>query len=158
MAAPFMDFDASAVEVGGDKPTFKLAGRTWTCRPPRKLKAYVIGDLMKAIGSADTLDQGVLALMANMEWLFSKILVKGDREDFFKLLRDDLGVDDENQPVEDEDESDDPVITYDQMVNVMSWILETYLGNLGGRLSNSAGGRSSTGNSSKVTPLHPESS
>lgn len=146
MAAPFKDFDAAVREVNGDRPTFKLGGQTFTCKA--RLKGTTVIQLLNLVGTAQNQETAALELMANIDNLFAKVLIKPDRERFFEVIR---GSD------EDEDEDDEAIIDFTSLMELMSWLMNMYLGNLGGSASNSDVGPSEIGQPAKVISLDPAS-
>lgn len=127
------DFDAMVAEKTGDKPTFKIAGQTFTMRS--KLPYAKWNKLLQVMRGDD-----VDAMDATRQF-FDTCLIRADRARFAELL-----------DSEDEDD-DEAVIGIVEMNELTDWAMEHFTGKL---LSNSPGsspGSGGTGASRNVVSL-----
>lgn len=160
MTGPFKDFDQATSEAKGERPKFRMGGREWTCKPVNKLKGTTVSELLGIIGGAENQEQAAITLVANMDWFFGKVIIYKEREEFFSMLRGATKITASGEVVkgevvdeEHEDEDDVIVVSFEQMVELVGWLLDLYLGNLGGRRFNASDGEPPAGLPSGVVSL-----
>lgn len=110
----FRDFDAMLRERSGGRPEFLVGGQKFTCRSKltwRKLSALLVA--LQEMGDPTT--EGGMKVA---EKFFSIVLLKSDSERFMELLHKD----------DDEEEDDEAVISFDQVMDLLDWLMEYYTG------------------------------
>ncbi len=126
------DFDAAYREMAGAKPTFTIAGQTFTLRA--KIPQASFHKLIAVMRSDD-----VDAEEANRQF-FQKALIKADRERFATLL-------------DSEDDDDDVVIGLSQLNDLTDWAMEHFTGKPQSSSPGSTPGSNGTGESRNVVSL-----
>ncbi|MDP8971150.1 MAG: hypothetical protein M3N52_11790 [Actinomycetota bacterium] len=130
------DFDAMLAEKAGVRPTFTVAGQTFTARAKVPFKKFT--RMLAAIDDdADVVDTA--------EKLFDLALIKADRQRFQDLL--DADGDDEGD--------EDAVVSLAQLNQITEWLMEIYTGKPQTSTNSSSPGPSETGPSSNVVSLTP---
>lgn len=130
------DFDAMLAEKAGVKPTFTVAGQTFTLRA--KLPYAKWNKLLLTMRSDDA-DQ----MKATHEF-FNTVLVRADRERFAALL-------------DSEDDEDEGVIGIEEMSEITDWVMEHFTGKLQRNSNGSSPGSNETGGSPNVVSLNARS-
>lgn len=127
------DFDAMLAERAGVRPTFRVAGQTFTVKA--KLNFRKFSKMLSALGADDTDENEA------MDEFFRMVLIPQDRDRFFELLDSD-----------DEDES--KVVGADQMRALSQWLMEHYTGKPQTSEESSSDGSASAGESPNVVSLN----
>lgn len=127
------DFDAMLREKAGVKPTFTVAGQTFTVRA--KLPYAKWNKLLLSMRNEDA-DQ-----MAATKEFFNTVLVRADRERFCALL-------------DSESDEDEGVIGIEEMGAITDWVMEHFTGKLQSSSSGSLPGSNETGQSPNVVSLN----
>lgn len=130
------DFDAMLAERAGVRPTFRLAGQTFTvkARLPHKRFRALLTQL-----SDETLDDE-----AGEEQFLRLALIPQDRERFFLLL----DFDGEGDEVDEWN-----VVGPEQINKLVEWLMELYTGKLLPSSDSSSAGSEKTGPPPKVVSL-----
>ncbi len=126
------DFDAMLREKAGDKPTFTIAGQTFTLRARLPYKQW---NKLVALMRADDGDN-----MDSTHTFFNTVLVRADRERFAALL-------------ESEDDEDEQVIGVAEMSDLTDYVMEHFTGKLLSSSNGSSPGSNGTGQSRNVVSL-----
>lgn len=126
------DFDAMYAEKAGIRPTFKIAGQTFTMRA--KIP-YAKWNQLLAVMRSEDVDQ-----MEASRQFFNSCLIKADRERFAKLL-------------DSADEDDEAVLDLVQMNDLTDWAMEHFTGKLRSNSGGSSPGSDATGQSRNVVSL-----
>jgi hypothetical protein len=134
------DFDAMLAEKMGERPTFTVAGQTFTLRS--KLPYAKWNKLLAGMRSEDT-----DAHQVTVEF-FNTVLIKADRPRFAELLNDDG----------DDDEDESGVLDMSQMDAITDWVMEHYTGKLQSSSPGSSPGASATGQPRNVVSLNARTS
>lgn len=127
------DFDAAYAEMAGVKPTFRVAGQTFTLRA--KIP-YAKWNQLVAVMRADDTD----AMDATRQF-FNSVLIRADRERFAQLLD------------EVEEDDDDKVIGLSQLNDLTDWAMEHFTGKPQSNSTGSSPGADATGASPNVVSL-----
>lgn len=122
----FKDFDAAPEEESVARPTFRLAGRTFTAK--RKLPYRVWMSLATV-----TKDDGPKIILSVNDF-FRAVLLDEDVDRFFELL---------------ESDKEEDAVTIEQVTRLMGWLVEQYTGNQSGQPSDSQPGLPTTPTFSK---------
>lgn len=126
------DFDAMLAEKAGEKPTFTIAGQTFTLRA--KLPYRKWNDLVALMRDEDADN------MDSTKQFFNTVLVRADRERFSQLL-------------DSDDDEDEGVIGVNQMSELTDWVMEHFTGKLQSSSNGSSPGSNGTGQSPNVVSL-----
>lgn len=127
------DFDAMLREKAGDKPTFSIAGQTFTLRArlPYKQWDKLIALMQSEEGNG----------MDATHKFFNSVLVRADRERFAALL-------------DSEDDDDEQVIGVAEMGDLIDYVMEHFTGKLQSSSNGSSPGSTGTGQSRNVVSLN----
>lgn len=128
------DFDAMVAEKAGVKPTFTVAGQSFTLRA--KLPWAKWNQLLAVMRAEDAEN------VAATEQFFDTVLIKADRQRFKDLLNDN-----------GDDSDDDNVIGLDQMDAITDWVMGHFTGKLQSSSNGSSPGASGTGAQPNVISL-----
>lgn len=128
------DFDAMLAEKAGIRPTFRIAGQTFTLRA--KLPYAKWNKLLAGMRDADT-DEKTAS-----EEFFRTVLIKADRERFLDLLA-------------SEDEDDELVVGMDQIGEITDWAMGHFTGKAPSSSNSSSPGANATGVAPSVVSLDP---
>lgn len=131
------DFDAMLAAQTGNKPTFTIAGQTFTLRAKIPFAKW---NSLIAFMQNDDVDA-----MQQTAKFFNTVLVRADRARFAELLA-----------VGDEDDDDDetPSIGLDQMSPLTDWAMEHFTGKLQSSSNGSTPGSAETGAPRNVVSLN----
>jgi hypothetical protein len=136
----YRDFD-TMLEGLRERPTFRLAGQTFTCRAPAKMSWDRWFQLMLGV----TESGGFTEERKRTEDFVRAVLVPKDRQRFTDLLT--VAADDE-----DEDDAVE-VVTNEQVGALVSWVLEVYSGKDKKSANGSSPSPDTTGQPSNVVSL-----
>jgi hypothetical protein len=128
-----LDFDAARSDTSGERPTFIVAGQTFTARarlPVNKFHILMAAMQVEGLGEIDA-----------ARTFFDTVLVKADRERFRALL-------------DYDGEDDDTCLDQRALNKITEWALERYTGKDETSDETSTNGAPATGRSRKVVSLH----
>lgn len=131
------DFDAMLAERAGVRPTFRLAGQTFTVKAKLPFKRFK--NLLATLG-----DDNVNEDQAQDDF-FRMALIAQDRERFFTLLDDDG---------ESEQADEWAVVSPEQVASLTEWLMELYTGKPLPSSASSSAGSENTGTSQNVVSLN----
>lgn len=128
------DFTAALAANAGERPTFTIAGQTFTLRaklPYKKWNALI--DVMRSTETSE---------WDSSKTFFNTALIAADRDRFLALM-------------DSEDEDDDLVIGMVEMSELTDWAMEHFTGKLRSSTSGSTPGAAGTGQPANVVSLSP---
>lgn len=128
------DFSANLDEVVQNRPTFRLQGVDFLCKPQLAWKT-----MARAINAMDTASEDPEELEAALLGFFDVVLVKAARPKMRELM-----------DVEDDDEDDAVPVSLKQLTDIVRWLVEVYTGRPTEESSDSSASQNGTGDPSRV--------